>query len=560
MTLCRMLREHAGKFGIASRILVFMGLAHRRVGVFHCRRCNTFLSEHLPGLGRKRLHFLALLDIRTRAPATTCCDNRNTACRRIDTDMQCRVAAHGMPDNMCLLDLERIHDCDDVITRNVLAVLRAIFWHIGRWIAALTVGDTTMGAGEISHLHLPSAVVASVFMDEDHRRTDSGFFVIEPRPISRSDVRHHALRLLATNYLHASESGVKSRSPSSPYIAQDHGLSDLEGEVSMRSLSRRGLAALTVALTIAAGGIASAPAHAQQKPVIKVSSLTLPVFNPLVWNIMKARGFDAKNGFELDAKAYPSISAFYAGFATGETDVLIGGPTILQKLYQEGVPVRIIGTGFTLADLVIFTKNDKIKSLSDLRGKQLAVDMGGSQFQVTKMYTAAKGIDLGKDIIVVNANFAVARAQLEADRVDAALVIEPLASIILKQNPDWKVIFNGAEGWKEITGEDGWEIVTAMRADAIAKYPNAPKMLIAALQDVAQFMKTDTAEADKIANETLKLPPGILTAALASKRLQMVIEPAWEPATRKSITDMMERAVKIGFYEKMPDEKIIYSP
>jgi NitT/TauT family transport system substrate-binding protein len=328
----------------------------------------------------------------------------------------------------------------------------------------------------------------------------------------------------------------------------------------MSNLSRRGLAALTVAFTIAAVGTTSVPAHAQQKPVIRVSSLTLPVFNPLVWNIMKVRGFDTKNGFELDAKAYPSISAFYAAFATGETDVLIGGPTILQKLYREGVPVRIIGTGFTLADLVIFTKNDKIKSLADMKGKQLAVDMGGSQFQVTKMYTAAKGLDLGRDIIVVNANFAVARAQLEADRVDAALVIEPLASIILKQNPDWKVIFNGAEGWKEITGEEGWEIVTAMRADAIAKYPDAPKMLIAALQDVAQFMKSDTAEADKIANETLKLPPGVLTAALESKRLQMVIRPAWDPATRKSITDMMERAVKAGFYEKMPDEKIIYSP
>jgi len=328
----------------------------------------------------------------------------------------------------------------------------------------------------------------------------------------------------------------------------------------MRKLSRRTIAALAAVFAIAAAGIFASPAQAQQKPVIKVSSLTLPVFNPLVWNIMKAKGFDAKHGFELDAHAYPSISAFYAGFATGETDVLIGGPTILQKLYQEGVPVRIIGTGFTLADLVIFTKNDAIKSLADLKGKQLAVDMGGSQFQVIKMYLAAKNIDLGKDITVVNANFAVARAQLEADRVDAALVIEPLASIIAKQNPSWHVIFNGAAGWKEITGADGWEIVTAMRADAIAKNPNAPKMLIAALQDVAAFMSSNTEEADKIANETLKLPPGILTAALASKRLQMIIQPAWEPATRKSITDMMERAVKAGFYEKMPDAKIIYAP
>lgn len=328
----------------------------------------------------------------------------------------------------------------------------------------------------------------------------------------------------------------------------------------MSTMSRRHLAALAAAFAFATAALLAGPAQAQQKPVIKVSSLTLPVFNPLVWNIMKAKGFDAKNGFELDARPYPSISAFYAAFATGETDVLIGGPTILQKLYQEGVPVRIVGTGFTLADLVVFTKNPQIKSLMDLKGKQIAVDMGGSQFQVIKMYLAAKGVDLGKDITVVNANFAVARAQLEADRVDAALVIEPLASIIVKQNPTWQVIFNGAQGWKEITGEDGWEIVTAMRADAIAKNPNAPKMLVAALQDVAAFMTSNTAEADKIANETLKLPPGILTAALASKRLQMIIKPAWEPATRKSITDMMERAVKAGFYPQMPDAKIIYAP
>jgi len=68
-------------------------------------------------------------------------------------------------------------------------------------------------------------------------------------------------------------------------------------------------------------------------------------------------GLDAKHGFELEAKPYPSISAFYAAFSTGETEVVIGGPTILQKLYQEGVPLRIFGTGFTLSDLVVFAKS-----------------------------------------------------------------------------------------------------------------------------------------------------------------------------------------------------------
>ena len=324
----------------------------------------------------------------------------------------------------------------------------------------------------------------------------------------------------------------------------------------MPTISRRSFAALAGASALAS----VIPAQAQDKPTIRVSSLTLPVFNPLVWNVMKAKGIDAKHGFNLDAHAYPSISAFYAGFSTGETDALIGGPTVFQKLAEQGVPVRIIGTGFTLADLVIFAKDPTIKTLADLTGKQLAVDMGGSQFQVVKIYAAAKGIDLGKDITVVNANFAVARAQLEAGRVDAALVIEPLASIIIKQHADWHSIFNGAEGWKAITGEDGWEIVPAMRADFIAKNPNAPQMLLAALQDTAAEFEKNTADADKIANETLKLPPGIFTAAVESKRLQMIVKPAWDPAVKKSITDMMERAVKAGFYEKMPDGNIIYAP
>jgi NitT/TauT family transport system substrate-binding protein len=326
----------------------------------------------------------------------------------------------------------------------------------------------------------------------------------------------------------------------------------------MIMFARRSLAMLATACVVALVGTTAS--QAQQRPKITASSLTLPVFNPLVWNIMKARGLDAKHGFELEAKLYPSISAFYAGFITGETDVVIGGPTILQKLYLEGVPLQMFGTGFTLADLVIFAKDPKINSFADLKGKQLAADMGGSQFQVIKIYANAKGLELGKDITIVNANFAVARAQLEADRVEAALVIEPLASIIVRQNPSWKMIFNGAQGWKEITGQDGWEIVPAIRADTLKRVPNAPKMLLAALQDVAKVMHDETDAADKIAVETTKLPPGILKAAVDSKRLRMIVEPAWEPATRKSIWDMMERAVKAGFYPKMPDEKIIYAP
>src|SRR5205085_4975828 len=156
------------------------------------------------------------------------------------------------------------------------------------------------------------------------------------------------------------------------------------------------------------------------------------------------------------------------------TDALIGGLTILHKLSLEGVPVRIVATAFTLSDLVIFARDPAIKSLADLKGKQIAMDMGSSQFQVVSIWAATKGLRLGQDITVVNANFALARAQLEAQRVEAALIIEPLASIVLRQNPDWHIIFKGDDAWREVAGTTGWEVAAALRADTIQRFPDAP--------------------------------------------------------------------------------------
>ena len=323
-------------------------------------------------------------------------------------------------------------------------------------------------------------------------------------------------------------------------------------------LSRRFLILTTTLLLATAPCVVSL--HAQDRPKIRVGSLTLPVFAPIVANIMKAKGFDTKNGFEADIRPYPSIAAFYAGLATGEIDTLIGGPTNFQKLRLEGVPIKIIATGATLADLVLLTRDPAITSLADLKGKQLAADMGSGQFQVLSIYAKSKGIDLAKDMILVNANFAVARAQLAAQRVEAAMVIEPIATMMMKDDPALKIIFNANDAWKEMTGGGGWELVYAMREDSIKKMPDMPAKYIAALQDVAAFLKSDPDAADKIAVETVKLPPGILKDAVTSKRWDFEVKPAWEPAERKSITDMFARAVEAGFHPKLPDDAIIYAP
>ena len=80
----------------------------------------------------------------------------------------------------------------------------------------------------------------------------------------------------------------------------------------MMTVLRRGFVAMAAGCAIAFAWTTAS--IAQQRPKITVSSLTLPVFNPMVWNIMKARGFDAKHGFELESSPIrpspPSTPAF----------------------------------------------------------------------------------------------------------------------------------------------------------------------------------------------------------------------------------------------------------
>jgi ABC-type nitrate/sulfonate/bicarbonate transport system substrate-binding protein len=322
-------------------------------------------------------------------------------------------------------------------------------------------------------------------------------------------------------------------------------------------MSVKRLMAVAVMLAVAM----AASAGAQERVKVKVAALTLPVFNPIIVSLMKEKGIDTRHGLEMDVKTYPSIATFYAALATGEVDTtVVGGPTVFQKMRNEGVPLKIVATIVPQSDLVIITANPEIKSLADLKGKTLAADMGSQQYQTVAIYGRSKGLTVGTDVTVVQASFALARTQLAAGRVDAAMVIEPIATMMLKENPSFRMIFNGGTAWKELTGEEGWELVVPLREDFIKRSPAAVKQWIAALQEVQAYIKQNVDEADGIVARTVKLPPGIFKEAIASGRWIVDVRPAWGTRERKSIWDMFERAVAARYLDKLPDEAIIYAP
>lgn len=304
-----------------------------------------------------------------------------------------------------------------------------------------------------------------------------------------------------------------------------------------------------------------APARAQTATPVKIraASLTLPVVNPVVVNVIKEQGMDRSHQLDLVIRPYPSISSFYAGLATGEVDTLIGGPIVLQKLRNEGATVKIVSTMMRLSDLVVLVRDPAIKTVADLKGKSLAADMGSQQYQVLALYAHDLGMDLRRDVTVMQANYALARGQLSARRVDAAMVIEPIATAMLKEDPQLRIIFNGDTAWKQVTGERGWELVAAVSESFIKASPGAVSRWIEALHDVAEFMHAQPDATDEIAHRTAKLEPGLMHEILSEKRWEFEVLPAWG-AERAVMQDMIDRAAAAGFISQASDDGLFYAP
>jgi ABC-type nitrate/sulfonate/bicarbonate transport system substrate-binding protein len=309
-----------------------------------------------------------------------------------------------------------------------------------------------------------------------------------------------------------------------------------------------------VLLLVVVGG-----AGAQTPIKVKVARLAFPSLITIMVDVVKDQGLDKKHGIDLEAPSYGAVSAYYAAIASGEVDMLVAGPHVLQKMRLEGVPIRALFTYARLNALAVIAADPAITSIEDLKGKTIAADMGSSEYQILSIYGRSRGLVFGRDITVVQAGPPLARTQLQAQRVEAAMTWEPSATLTLKDNPRYKVILTGDTAWRSIAKSDGWQLVLVGREDFLKRSGGAVPRLLRMFQEGQQFIKARPDEADRIVGTTVKLPPGILKEAVTAGRLVYEVKPAWEDE-RPGLWEMFKVAVEQNYIPKLPDEGAIYRP
>jgi ABC-type nitrate/sulfonate/bicarbonate transport system substrate-binding protein len=321
---------------------------------------------------------------------------------------------------------------------------------------------------------------------------------------------------------------------------------------------KRSLKIVCCALMLAI--IASADsASAQQSTKVKIARLAFPSMSSLMLDVLMERGIDKKHGFEVETVSQNAVPVYYASIANGDAELIVGGPHVFQKMILEGVPIKVVATWAPLKILSVITAEPAIKSLADLKGKSIAAAMGSSEYQVTAIYGRKLGLTFGTDVTVVSAAPPLARAQLEAKRVDAAMLWEPTTTLALRDNRSFRVIMTGDEAWQKIANSPGWDLVLAAREDFLKSRAALIPRLIAMFQDAQKYMRDNLDDADAIVAKSVKLPSGIFKAGVQSGRLAFDVKPAWE-SDREVIWGMFKVAVDTGYLPKLPNEDAIYKP
>jgi ABC-type nitrate/sulfonate/bicarbonate transport system substrate-binding protein len=299
-----------------------------------------------------------------------------------------------------------------------------------------------------------------------------------------------------------------------------------------------------------------------QEPVkIRVGNLGFPSHAAMIMPILKEKGFDKKNGVDMEIKVYGAVSAYYGAAASGETDAIGGGPLVFQKMRLEGVPIKMVAAMVDMTSMSVITKNPAIKSLMDLKSKTIAADMASSEYAILSVYGKKKGLVFGKDVTVVQAGPPLVRTQMAADRVDAGMTWEPTATLTMRDNPAYRIIFNGKEGWREITGKDGWLLALGMREDWIAKNAAGLPKVIAAFDAAARFMRSNPDECDQILQQAIKLPPGAFKDMITAPRVVYQIRSTAEPTTRETLWEVVKVAIGEGYFkDPVRDQSVIHTP
>src|SRR5260370_13321450 len=197
-----------------------------------------------------------------------------------------------------------------------------------------------------------------------------------------------------------------------------------------------------------------------------------------------------------------SFDEIQTAFAQGKLHAFFSAEAPAIKLRSEGQDIRVVEVGCTLQQEVLVRAQLNITSISQLRGKSIAVAEGTSSHYGLLRILSAAGLS-GKDVILRPGFPGDVKPLFESGVVDAWAVWPPFVEeqVIAKH------------GHTLPGGDAKIQSVMALRSSLIGEHPAAAQPLSSALQKAKKWMAANPDEAQSIVAKSLKLPSDVVGLA-----------------------------------------------
>lgn len=325
----------------------------------------------------------------------------------------------------------------------------------------------------------------------------------------------------------------------------------------MKSLLRR--TSVIGACLCAAIGFALPSARAAALAPLTIVIFSPPSLGAMLPNVIKEHKLDQANGLDITF-AQRTPGAYVAQFNSGEFQ--LGGSAALLTVGLadlRGVKVAYL---FNLFDYwgAVVTQRPDIKTLADLRGKELAAATATTNYAMFKWLASRQGLN-PSTVNVVNTAPAGLIGYALADRADAVELWEPAYTLLMAKKPGMRTLdLHIAPEWRKFAGSTHVPYLgVAAHLGWIAQHRALLPKLYRTYQEAAQWVAAhpDAAApliAPKASAADLKAIAGLIRD---NSRLGMDVAPAGKLKTE--IEAVYRAGQSLGYLKSAPSAATIYS-
>lgn len=237
-----------------------------------------------------------------------------------------------------------------------------------------------------------------------------------------------------------------------------------------------------------------------EKVTIGVGGQTLLTYLPTT--LAEELGFYEEQGLDVDLQDLQGGSKALTAMIGGSTEVTSGyyEHTIQMQAKNQSIEAFANMNLSSGLALVVSEKNaDSIKSVADLKGKNVGVTAPGSSTDMFVKYLLSKnGMALTDASVSAIGAGSSAVAAVEMGQVDAAVMLEPDISVLEKRIGKAPIVLEDVrtpEGLKEIFGTDTWPSSSLYaKTDWLEANPDKAEKLAAAIKKTLTYIQEHSGE------------------------------------------------------------------